>query len=278
MKKRNKIIYGLVIIVLLSVIVKTIKEIPPNNNSLDKIAHVSFDDVYEVLIDITEKANYYDSVFENSFLGALKAMHDEYNAKFTLYVYERVPVKGYDISEVTRKFRQELSDNSDWLRFGYHSIEPTTSFNAGVNLDEFITSFNKVNAMIRCFAGENAVSSILRLNYFQGSPEIIRYLKDNGVTGLLCADDDRISYDLTKEQYSELKGNEFIEKDGMFYYNTDFRFDGKKFTTYEMLKLRNQEVLVVFMHEWALGGRGLDKLKMGIAWLYKNGYRFSLLH
>ena len=47
-----------------------------------KLMHISFDDVYECLYDIT--VNEYNSAFENTMLADLKKLHEEYGAVFTL--------------------------------------------------------------------------------------------------------------------------------------------------------------------------------------------------
>lgn len=45
-----------------------------------RIMHISFDDVYECLYDIT--VNEYNSAFENPMLADLKKLHEEYGAVF----------------------------------------------------------------------------------------------------------------------------------------------------------------------------------------------------
>lgn len=57
--------------------------------------HVSFDDVYSCLQEITK--NQYASVFEHPFFGDLKAMHDQYGAVFTLNCFVKGD-DGYDIA------------------------------------------------------------------------------------------------------------------------------------------------------------------------------------
>lgn len=254
-----------------------ILQLPEKSEANGKTAHVSFDDVYVVLKDITENENSYESVFDNKFLGALKKMNDEYGAKFTLYIYDTYSENGFDLSEVSSKYKEEFIKNSNWLKFGYHTIEPTTSFDHLTSIDEFEESFIKVNNEIKRFAGEASVTNVLRLNYFRANSEKIEYLFRQGISGLLCSDDDRISYDLSDVQHKKLKQQEKISYNGMTYYNTDFRFDNKRFIIYEMLKLRDQEIFVLFAHEWALGNKGMDRIETAVKWLVKNNYEFSFL-
>ena len=44
-----------------------------------------------------------------------------------------------------------------------------------------------------------------------------------------------------------------------------------------MMKLRDNEVLVLFAHEWALENNGLDRIETAIKWLSNNNYKFSFL-
>lgn len=275
-KSYKYILISLIIIATLSSLV-LIARFPAQSESNCKTAHISFDDIYEVLMDITENENIYESVFDNEFLKILKNMNEDYGAKFALYIYDSNPKNSFDVRKVSSKYREEFITNSNWLKFGYHSIEPTTSFDHLTSINEFKESFIRVNNEIKRFAGEESITTVLRLNYFRASPDKIEYLFNQGVSGLLCSDDDRISYDLSKEQHEELKLEEKILYNGMTYYNTDFRFDGKKFILYEMMKLRDNEVLVLFAHEWALENNGLDRIETAIKWLSNNNYKFSFL-
>lgn len=265
-------------IILLSVITLIlVSQFPSKSESNSKIAHISFDDIYEVLVDITVNENKYESIFDNALLGSLKEMNEKYGAKFTLYIYDTYPENNYDIRDVSSKYREEFMENSNWLKFGYHTIEPTTSFDELTNIDEFDKSFTRVNDEITRFAGEESIANVLRLNYFRANAEKIDYLSSRGISGLLCADDDRVSYNLSEDQHRELKLDEKISYNGITYYNTDFRFDGKRFITNEMMKVRDQEILVLFAHEWALGNKGLDRVETAVKWLVKNNYEFSFL-
>lgn len=277
MKKSFK--YTLILCIIISIVgsVIIVAQFPIQSESNSKIAHISFDDVYEVLMDITANENNYDSVFDNEFLGSLKEMNKQYGAKFTLYVYDIYPENNYDIRDTSSKYKEEFEKNSNWLKFGYHTIEPKTSFDNLTSIGEFEESYIRVNNEIERFAGKESIADVLRLNYFRANAEKVEYLSDQGVSGLLCSDDDRISYDLTEELHKEVKTEDKTSYNDMTYYNTDFRFDGKRFITYEMMKLRDEKTLVLFAHEWALGEKGLDRIETAVKWLDKNNYEFSFL-
>lgn len=241
----------------------------------NKIAHVSFDDVCDVLLDITRNENIYSSIFNNLFLSQLKDMHEKFSAKFVLFIYEKNAPKEYDIAKVTKNFKQEFEDNSDWLRFGYHSIEPTTLFDHSVDIAEFERSYIKTNKIITESLGKNVTT--LRLHRFKADAAKVAYLYKSGVRGLLCADDDRGSYDLTDDKVHDLRSNEFVEFNGITYFKTDLRFDKKLFIFFDMWKLRNRDFLVLFAHEWAFK-KDLNLIRGGVKWLNNNGYKFSFLN
>lgn len=88
--------------------------------------HISFDDVYSCMADITQNADTYASVFDNSFFGDLKQFHEQYGAVFTLNCF--MEASGYDISNVTDKYKTELSENSDWLKFAFHAKDSKTKY------------------------------------------------------------------------------------------------------------------------------------------------------
>ena len=70
----------------------------------------------------------------------------------------------------------------------------------------------------------------------------------------MCADNEtRKSYYLTQEQQVELNDKEIVlDKSGIYFFTTDFRFDDfKKFDLY-FGRNKGEPELVVFTHEWIL--------------------------
>ena len=127
------------------------------------------------------------------------------------------------------------------------------------------------------FAGEACFSNVLRLNYFRGDDDKVAFLASQGITALLCADDDRASYNLPETQNLLLQKNDYIVYQDMKYFKTDLRLDRIRFITYELLQLRDQETVVIFAHEWALVDIGFDRIESAVRWLVRNGYAFSYL-
>lgn len=92
-----------------------------------RIMHISFDDVYECLYDIT--VNEYNSAFENPMLADLKKLHEEYGAVFTLNCFIKSSKQNnYDIAKLPSRYKDELSSCADWLRFAFHAQDDNTRY------------------------------------------------------------------------------------------------------------------------------------------------------
>jgi hypothetical protein len=105
--------------------------------------------------------------------------------------------------EVPDKFRNEFIENSEWLKFGYHAIEPR--FDKKEQSLEFERSFLNVRKSILHWAGKSSLAPCLRLHYYFADDSMIAILKKYKVYHLLGADDEgRISYNLNRLQSDSL--------------------------------------------------------------------------
>lgn len=240
-------------------------EYPKTDN---KMIHMSLDDFYVALYDITENANKYNSIFDNMTFNFLKQMHEVYNAKFSLYCFD-------NISNITTKFKQEFINNSDWLKFGFHaSGDVRYELNTEQEATEFNTSFLNVKKSIYNFAGENSFCEIYRIHYFS-CPELCKKgLLKLGCKGLLSADDTRISYDLTEAENKVLYNDNIFYKD-IYYYKTNMRYELENDVISKLETLKNNNILVLFTHEQELNNNVLDKIRKSFEWLKSNGYYFT---
>ncbi len=83
------------------------------------------DDVIWCLRDIARQKP--KSIFDHHFLKALKKAHDMYGLKVQLNLFYRLDFY-YGMDEFTLKdmpdtYKKEWEENSDWLRFGFHSLQ-----------------------------------------------------------------------------------------------------------------------------------------------------------
>lgn len=214
-----------------------------------RIVHFSIDDVNRVLFEITKNEEKYESVFDHDFFRLLKDWHDEYDIKVTLYAF--CESNNFSLDECTDKFANEFNSNSSWLKFGYHGFAPSVVFE-NKSYEYFIKEIKRITG------SENSISTTVRLDYFEWTERDIllnSFLNaEYGITALLCADNEtRKSYYLTQEQQTELNDKEIVlDKSGIYFFTTDFRFDDFKNFDFVFTKNRDEHEIIVFTHEWLL--------------------------
>lgn len=217
--------------------------------------HISIDDVEISMRSIARDSDLYQSIFDEPFFGNLQEMHVEYGAKFTLYVYRKAP--GYDIEQFPLRYKDELSKNAEWLKFGFHSIEPQFHPDS-VSTDScqlFADAFQTVNASISLFSSESNISDKLRLHYFYASKYQLDILKNEGVKVLFAADDpERKSYSMSDLSQHYLRSGSYHDS-SFIYLATDLRIEKISLPYFDLLQHSENDTLVIFTHEWALADK-----------------------
>lgn len=236
--------------------------------------HISIDDVDNCMKDATMNAISYKSIFQQPFFRYLYELHNKYGVKFTLYIYAESDK--YSIEKFPVKFRKELQQNSDWLKFGFHSIRPKFAETTMANTDSFEIAYMRVTDAITRFAGNDGMSKCLRLHYFYASKEEVGFLADKGITTMLAADDpERASYSLPIEAQKELHRGSYSDSI-MHFLATDMRIEKQSISPYwDLYKHIENDTLVIFTHEWALDRKSI-KFKFGrtLQILYNSGANF----
>lgn len=219
-----------------------------------KLMHISFDDVYACLYDITEKE--YTSAFENPMLADLKKLHEEYGAVFTLNCFIKSSKQSnYDIAKLPSRYKDELSSCADWLRFAFHAQDDNTRYDE--DCAEEIAASYKIftDAVLNLTGNPKSIDTVTRLGFFTGNDANVSAIKncDYGITGLLTADDERVSYYFSEYANSFISTNNEcydIEK-GFKLIQTQKRLEGVKDTAAELQKLNEYtgDMIEVFTHE-----------------------------
>ena len=256
-KKIKKSIYAILTIAIILCLVSL--KLWYNN----KIVHVSFDDVSICFKDLVDNEEQYKSLFEQPFFSFLKECHEQTGLKVTLYTYEMH--KDYSIILFSDKYKTEFEENSNWLKVGFHG----KSSNENLNNDDdtLLKSYSIVTDILNKTTGSSAKT--IRLHYFFATQQDVDSLKKLGVTTLLSADDNRISYSLPCKLNDYLIRNESLNLNEMHYERTDIRVENTINPLYALWKNRDDEILVLFTHEWALNSQW-NKLKFKLfLWLFK---------
>ncbi|QIK56090.1 hypothetical protein G7051_17670 [Dysgonomonas sp. HDW5B] len=273
--------------------ISTIKQSMSAINSTSKFMHMSFDDTINVFADLTAKASTYTSIFDNPFFKAIKGIHDRHGMVFSFYCWLESPT-GFILSNTTTKFANEFKANSNWMKFGFHSRNTSTSYGnsitpetAKADYDSFITS------IVAITGGIQSIDRAVRLHNFTGVLASMKAMRDTniGIIGLLTADDSRDSYFLSVADYTYINAHDRIidTVNHMRFFKSEKRLENaanistylSDFLTPSFANMSND--LVLFTHEQQIyptvsgvvTTAMVDKIEACASWAYNNGYRFD---
>lgn len=221
--------------------------------------------------DLTTNSLKYNSIFDQPFLRELHEIHETTGAKFTLYIYEKDG--NYDINQFPHKFAEEFHSNSEWLKVGYHAMNPSISKDSISNYDIFVKSYDHVDSILTDYF-KKSKSNTIRLHYFYATQEEVRHIHDKGVVYLLAADDERVSYSLSDNENKILISDESYTKNGMTYVSTDYRVERDN-PFWVLLQNINDTDFVMFTHEWAYEGKVRLIFRSFIKYLYFCNCKFE---
>lgn len=237
-----------------------------------RIAHVSIDDVTQCFQNLTKDSALYNSLFDEPFFSFLRELHDDYGCSFTCYIFEQDG--DFDVSQIPNKYSDEFKRNSQWLKFGYHGLRPSSHIPNNVSYKQFTESFLRLNRELSRFASDSSRAYVLRLDYFYATNGEVSFLKNHGVRTLLSADDNRRSYYLPYRNNERLLHINSIHYNGLKYLRTNIRIENTDVPYLNILKNRNRDTLVVFTHEWKLDKCSKYKLERTIKILKDQNYKF----
>ena len=151
---------------------------------MDRRAQFFIDDVIWVFRDIAR--SHPVSIYDNSYMAMLKKAHDEYGLKVQLNVFYRTSfwygVDEFCLSEMPDCYKAEFEAASDWLKFGFHSIEefPDYPF-VNADYETVDTVLKKLRNEIVRFAGERSWALSVVPHWAPISREGILAFRDNGI-------------------------------------------------------------------------------------------------
>ena len=237
-----------------------------------KYLHFSLDDVQRTCENLSKHDK--KTIFADPTLRILKLWHDKYGIVVSLYVQGDFTINS--------KYANELIDNSDWLKWGYHG-------NTDKARKTDMQSFYK---QITDSIGSSAViCKSPRIHCFHADHTTCMTLKDLGCCGFLTCDDwawnskkRDSNYYLTPSQNSTLdKSDRLYETENKVYFiKTDFRLEhiaqrwggiNNCLNYYSTNDAENRE-FIIFSHEWCFTSY-LDEADYIFSWASKNGYEFD---
>ena len=263
------------------------KRIDNINNNTGKYIHFSVDDTVSIFKDLKNNEKKYKTIFQNDTLKYFQELHEKYGIVVSFYCYYED--KDFNLSIVPEKYKKEFRKNSNWMRFGFHALNPDTKYETNEDSEQMLNDYNKtIKELIRITGGADSIDNVIRLHYYSGSLESINSIKntDNGITGLLCADTEgRLSYYFNNEESLEIYNSDRYLNNELTFFNTDIRLEfyldnlDEELDKYLTKDYNNKnKELIIFTHEWQLSKK---KIKQNIEKIcifsIKNNYLFKFV-
>ncbi len=257
----------------------------------------SVDDNILLFRDITENSSTYKSAFDNPYLKVFKEAHDRYGAKVHLNVYYETD--GFNLSQMTDKYKSEWRENSDWLAMTFHALrDKPDMIYKNVTYEEIKRHYEMVTEQIIRFAGEKVLSPFTTIHWGEVTREGCIALKDSGIRGLVgyfqldAAGEPEVSYYLDKEQTTHLSGRDAWRDNetGLIFIKHDIVVNITKMDEViphlEKVKSNPQQsgFMELLIHEqyfhkdyFAYQPDYREKVLAAVEWAHSNGYRPAFL-
>ena len=191
---------------------------------MKKEIHFSVDDTFGCFKWLAKNKENVNSIFDSYIFQFAKDLYNQYGIKTSFYCM--FTDGEFTLEEIPNKWKSEFIQNKEWIKFGFHAFNDSSRYNEN---DETRIEYEYnmcVNALKR-ICGKECLTNKIRLHYFAASEMTVHYLVKQGIKGLLCADDDRGSYDLlpAQEQIMRAEGRYYSEKTKCEYIPTRVRIE-----------------------------------------------------
>lgn len=173
------------------------------------------DDNIRCLQELTEGS--FDSIFDHPYLAMYRRLHEKHGLKVQLNLFYEAG--GFDLSQVTDRYRAQWAENSHWLKLSFHSRLENEKPYEFSGYDEVFTDCGNVHRQIRRFASPAALGKTTTVHYCLATPQGLQALKDNGVQGLLglygTAERPRSSYQTNAADGDRIRAGGIVCDDGI---------------------------------------------------------------
>ena len=244
--------------------------------------HISTDDMISVFEDLARHVSSYKSVFDQPILSFLRDMHLQYGMVHSGYVFYESADQAFNLTQVSNQYASEFQEHAHWLRWGFHA-ENVRSRYESTTYDQAKSEYARIlGELSRITGGAAAIDRVVRTHFYEGSEGAVSAFKEHseyGVTGLLSAEDNRHSYDLSAEQCDELKryGRMRDQARDLTFYRTDMRLEHVPDVESQLKLFQAAEKdLIIFTHEKYLFTEEMkEKIRLCCEFAVGNGYRFD---
>ena len=180
----------------------------------------SLDDNIWFLQNLNENKDVYKSMFEDPYLALLKSIHDKHGSKFHINIYYETPRHGgFNLSQMTDKYKEEFKANSDWMRLSFHANadKPDRPY-IYATYEQAYFEMERVHKEILRFAGEEAFAkTVTTVHWGDCSKEAAKAFRDLGVKAFVSSynwDNDSM---IDIRMYCDAEQCAIIDKYGYYY-------------------------------------------------------------
>ena len=222
-------------------------------------------------------------LFSNPYLALYKRLHEKYGLKVQLNLFHEMP--GFDLSQMTDRFREEWLENAHWLKLSFHSRLENVDPYLHSGYREIYEDCAAVHREILRFAGAECLGKTTTIHYCRTTEDGLRALRDHGVRGLLglfgTDDSPRSSYSLPEADAARLRKGEILRRQGLDFYSLDLVMNlyDREELLHRLRSLLHRNCLRVMIHEQyfypdypAYQPDFGEKLDRAFELLHENGY------
>ena len=122
------------------------------------------------------------SIFDEMFLGRLKAIHEKYGTKFTLNLFGHDDHHDYFITDFPEDYKAEFKANSDWLKMSFHAKSefPDRPYQ-NATAETLAEDYDFIYGQVCRFAGKECFMRPLVIHWGMTNPDNFKVLRERGV-------------------------------------------------------------------------------------------------
>jgi hypothetical protein len=194
------------------------------------------------------------SIFDLRLYGTLKRWHEEYGLKVSLYCINEF--EGFNIQDFPNVYADELSENKEWLRFGFHSSTDQPFLSDRGYRFGFANTVGKLKEL------DAGITNIIRLHSWLATSEQKNWLASQGI--------EMIFIPYVEDCY--LGKEEFYVEDGLKHQVTKCWIEKMRQINEKTLNI-GEEFISCFTHEWCFDEQ-VDRIEKMIGLYSMYGYIF----
>ena len=215
-----------------------------------------------------------------------RRLHQEFDLKIQLNLFYRMET--FDLSQMSDAYCEEWKENSDWLKFSFHSELENVRPYENVGYGEVYADCERVAKQIERFASREALAKTTTIHYCLLTEDGLRAVEDVGVIGLLglfgTCENPRTSYGIEECKAERIRNGEILKIGNISFASIDIVLNcfEKKSIIERLASMCDRDSIRVMIHEQYFYKDYLyyqpefeEKLRSTFSYLCENGYQSS---